>query len=281
MNRNCSFDLDNEEIVSALDEINLWSAPFAIKLLDLIKYKKSINALDIGFGTGFPLIELAMRLGPTSAVFGIDPWQSGASRAMSKILTHGIQNTTIIEGVAGQLPFGDNFLDLIVSNNGINNVDNMVEVFRECYRVSKPGAQLVFSVNLQYTMSQFYEVFKKALISNGLGSLVADIDRHIYSKRKPVKEILELIDNAGFAVKNIYHDKFNFRYTDGTAFLNHYFIRLAFMPEWVKIVPEDKTELIFSFIESELNLIAGNSDGLSLTIPFAVFDCTKPDNYLT
>ncbi|MBN1577163.1 MAG: hypothetical protein JW913_11460 [Chitinispirillaceae bacterium] len=56
------------------DELPFWSAPFGLKLLDLIEYRRNITALDIGFGCGFPLIELAMRLGPTCTVYGIDPW---------------------------------------------------------------------------------------------------------------------------------------------------------------------------------------------------------------
>ena len=55
------------------DEFPFWSAPFGIKLLDMINYRRGITALDIGFGTGFPLVELAMRLGPTCTVRGIDP----------------------------------------------------------------------------------------------------------------------------------------------------------------------------------------------------------------
>ena len=55
------------------DEFPFWSAPFGTKLLDMINYRRGITALDIGFGTGFPLVELAMRLGPTCTVRGIDP----------------------------------------------------------------------------------------------------------------------------------------------------------------------------------------------------------------
>jgi hypothetical protein len=59
---------DLDEHVRVADELPFWSAPFGLKLLDLIDYKPAISAIDIGFGTGFPLIELAMRLGDSSAV---------------------------------------------------------------------------------------------------------------------------------------------------------------------------------------------------------------------
>ena len=66
-------NLDLNKLVNVLDELPLWSAPFGLKLLDAIEYKPNISALDIGFGNGFPLTELAMRLGETSTVYGIDP----------------------------------------------------------------------------------------------------------------------------------------------------------------------------------------------------------------
>ena len=69
--------INNPEVVSALDELSLWSAPFGLKLLDSVLYKKNMNVLDIGFGTGFPLTELAMRLGKTSRIYGVDPWNEG------------------------------------------------------------------------------------------------------------------------------------------------------------------------------------------------------------
>jgi precorrin-6B methylase 2 len=55
-----------------IDELPIWSAPFGLKLLNYIGYKPNITALDIGFGTGFPLIEIAMRLGKESTIYGID-----------------------------------------------------------------------------------------------------------------------------------------------------------------------------------------------------------------
>ncbi len=275
MNDENQFSLDDQELVSVLDEINLWSAPFALKLLDTIKYRKNIVALDIGFGTGFPLIELAMRMGNTSAIYGIDPWEAAAKRALFKIQAFGISNITLISGKAENMPFGTDYFDLIVSNNGINNADDMQAVFAECFRTMKPGAQFVFTVNLHFTMIEFYRIFAKALAVNGLNEESAKMRQHINSKRKSVAEILKKLNSAGLTVNNIFHDCFRFRYSDGTSFLNHYFIKLAFMPEWKKIIPEGERDFIFSLLESELNSISDMYGSLSLSVPFAVFDCEK------
>ena len=94
-------------------------------MLDTVRYKRKIRALDIGFGLGFPLIELAMRLGSSSRIYGIDPWHAGMERARWKKEIMNVQNVELIRGLAEDMPFEDSFFDLLVSNNGINNVRSL------------------------------------------------------------------------------------------------------------------------------------------------------------
>jgi arsenite methyltransferase len=95
-----NYDLNDKETVSVIDELPLWSAPFGLKLLEKIKYKKNITALDIGSGLGFPLLEAAMRLGNTCKLYGIDPWEAAVERTKTKIRVYGITNVEIITGIA-------------------------------------------------------------------------------------------------------------------------------------------------------------------------------------
>lgn len=74
MDKANSTDYDFDNIISIDDEVPLWSAPFGLKLLEHVIYKPDLAVLDIGFGSGFPLIELAMRLGKNARVYGIDPF---------------------------------------------------------------------------------------------------------------------------------------------------------------------------------------------------------------
>ena len=122
---NHSFNPDDPDLISVIDELPLWSAPFGLSLLDTINLKPGINALDVGCGLGFPLIELSQRLGNSCKVYGIDPWESAIERINLKINTYDLKNVIAIKAVAEELPFDNNFFDLIVSNNGINNVADM------------------------------------------------------------------------------------------------------------------------------------------------------------
>jgi len=57
--------------------------------------------------------------------------------------------------------------------------------------------------------------------------------------------------------------------------LNHYFIRLAFMDSWVKILPPDKVERIFDSIEMRLNEQSRILGGMKLSIPFVMINAVK------
>ena len=265
-------NLDVNKLINVLDELPLWSAPFGLKLLDAIDYKPNIVGLDIGFGTGFPLTELAMRLGESSTVYGIDPWKEAIVRAKNKIDSYGITNITIIEGVAESIPLDNKSIDLIVSNNGINNVEDIDKVFSECSRVLKPGGQFVQTMNLDKSMFEFYSQLADVLSDLQLDNEIKLMYQHIYQKRPPLDNIISLMQKHGFVIKDLEHDQFNYTFTDGTAMLNHYFIRLAFMESWIKILPKNKVEQIFDIIELRLNEQASVLDCIKLSIPFVLIN---------
>lgn len=272
---NYKFNEDDPEFISVQDELPFWSAPFGMKLLDTIKLKKNMNVLDIGSGFGFPLIETAQRLGNSCKVFGIDPWKPAVNRVDFKINQLSLTNIKIIEGYAEELSFDDSTLDLIISNNGINNVSDMDKVFRECYRTIKREGQFVFTLNLKKTMIEFYNVFEEILLEFDLLEEVEQMHRHIHAKRKPEEEIVDKLHNAGFVINSVICHNFNYRFTDAITMFNYSMIKCWFLPSWIEIVPLPMREKVFSRVEEELNTIAKEKGEIKLTIPFAVFDCTK------
>ena len=269
------YNLNNPACISIIDDLPFWSAPFGIKLLDVVRYKKNIRALDIGFGFGFPLLELAMRLGPSSKVYGIDPGKAGMERAQLKLKYADVQNIELIEGVAETLPFENNFFDLIVSNNGLNNVQDLTKVLEECNRVSKMTAQFVFTFNTNRTFIEFYDMFREVLREHGLRECEEKIDAHIYSKRKPLSEFKDMLGEAGFLIRAIHEDEFTYRFSDGTSIFNHFFMKLAFMGAWKEIVPESLQNEVFQQIEDKINRRAERNEGFAMRVPFVTLNCEK------
>ena len=270
-----NYDLNDNETVSVTDELPLWSAPFGLKLLNKINYRKNITALDIGSGLGFPLLEVAMRLGNTCKVYGIDPWKAAVERIKTKIRIYGVTNVGIITGVAEKIPLPDNSVDLIFSNNGLNNVNDINVVLSECRRISKIGAQLVFTYNTDRTMNEFYSVLEELLLEKNMTGEIALMKAHIYKKRKPVEEFIRLLNENGYVINEISHDKFAYSFVDGTAMFNHFLIKLAFIDSWKEFIPEEKQTDFFAKLVQKLNQVAQSNGLLNLTIPFVLIDCEK------
>jgi arsenite methyltransferase len=272
---NFNFDANDFDFVSVYDELPLWSAPFGMTLLDTIKLKEDAKVLDVGCGTGFPLIELSGRFGNSSKIYGIDPWLKALERIGLKLKKYDIENVYLINGSAEKLPFENNFFDLVVSNNGINNVDNPEIAQKEIFKVLKNNGQFVFTMNLPDTMKEFYEAFESVLKESGLMNETEKMKEHIFDKRKPVNYMKMITENAGFKIKNTIEKSFYMRFANGMAMLNYHFIKSHFIDSWKTVAGHEHTEQVFRLVEDKLNEIAKIKGQLSLEIPYVCFDCYK------
>lgn len=266
---------NNDRLIDFFDELPLWSAPFGLKLLDFIDYKPGLSVLDIGFGSGFPLTEIAMRLGESSLVYGIDPWKEAVAKVREKIEFYSIRNITIIEGIAEDIPLGDQSIDLITSNNGLNNVQDIDKVLSECSRLLRQGGQFVQTMNTAGSMIEFYTVFERVLSELDMHHEIDLMHQHIEVKRPPVEKLLNNIRSHGFTLKDLEYDQFNYTFVNGTALLNHYFIRLAFMDSWIALLPKDKVKEIFERIETYLNEQSQLLGSLKLSIPYVLINMIR------
>lgn len=255
-------DFSSPEFVAAYDELPLWSAMFGLLLLEHVPLAGVTSALDAGCGTGFPLIELAERLGPAVAVHGIDPWSAGLERAAQKIVLRRTPNVTLHAGTASALPFPDATFDLLASNLGINNFDDPPAVLRECRRVARAGATLAITTNLQGHMQELYDVFASVLDDAGRERLRAHI-----AHRGTVASVHALLENGGFRVTRVIEHQESMRFAGGTALFHHHFIQLGFLDAWKKVA-DGNERAVFSALLRELDA----RGELRLTIPMAYFE---------
>jgi arsenite methyltransferase len=254
-------DFSSPRIIAAYDELPLWSAMFGLLLLDEVPLSSVRNALDVGCGTGFPLIELAERLGPAAEVHGVDIWTAGLQRCRKKIEARATRNIHIHETSAESMPFANKAFDLIVSNLGVNNFENRDAAIRECRRVARRGATIALTTNLQGHMREFYDLFRSVLKDD---DDLTRLEEHIHH-RATVPDVRALLERNNFVVRRVVERESAMLFADGAALFNHHFIKLAFLDEWKKVVP-GKEELIFRKL---LNRLTGE---VRLTIPMAYLE---------
>ena len=149
----------SREVVNIYDEVSLWAAPFGRLLLENIPMIPGAQVVDIGFGTGFPLIELSQRFGDKSNIYGIDIWEEGILRTKTKIAALEINNIKILEESAASIRIGDNQIDLVTSSLGVNNFEQRGEVYLEIHRILKKGGRLCLTTNPVGTFEELFEVF--------------------------------------------------------------------------------------------------------------------------
>jgi ubiquinone/menaquinone biosynthesis C-methylase UbiE len=270
MNRNAP---DPLVMAPFLDELPLWSAPFGICLLNHVPMYKGMEVLDIGCGTGFPLVELAMRMGEGSRVTGLDPEKAFLVRAREKIYAWNLSNAKVVQGIAEQLPFPDACFDLVVSNNGLNNVQDLPKSLQEIKRVCKRGAELLFTMNSPDSMMEFYSILEDVLEDLGRSDRIPIMHQHIREKRPSMEYMLGCLENANISLDSADHESFSMRYSDGDAFLSNGFIRMAFLPAWQQVIGEEHITQVLEEVRKRINLYASGYGAFRLTIPFTLYTC--------
>lgn len=265
---------DTGEFIDTFDELPLWSASFGLLLLKHLELRPNLIVADIGSGAGFPLMELAERLGKSCKLYGIDPWANANDRARKKIKNYELINVEIIESSAENFLFADNSIDLIVSNLGINNFENPQIVFKECCRVLKPKSKLAITTNLNGNWKEFYHIFENTLKQLSEEELVAKLNKH-QEHRGTIKSVSKLFTENGFKVCRHYQESFEMKFLDGSAFLNHHFVKLGWLTSWRDLLPPDKLVEIFTSLEQNLNSFSNKAGGLTLTVPMAFVEGEK------
>jgi ubiquinone/menaquinone biosynthesis C-methylase UbiE len=268
-------NLDAPDAISFYDELPVWSAYFACPLLETLPVAANATVLDVGAGTGFLTLEIAQRCGTGARVLAVDPWAAASERLRQKIAYLNLSNVRVMTGDAATLDLANGSVDLVVCNLGINNFERPAEVLKECFRVSKPGAQLFLTTNVTGHMKEFYDVLRYTLESLQQHHRLPILEDHIARRGTP-KTTTALLQDAGFRIDRQNLDTFSMCFANGSALLRHYFIRLGFVPGWKAIPDAHSLHETFFTLERNLNEAAAVHGTLRLTIPRLQMLALKP-----
>ena len=157
--------------------------------------KAGETVLDLGSGAGIDCFLAAARVGPAGKVIGVDMTPEMLDRARENARKSGAANVEFRLGEIESLPAADNSIDVIISNCVINLSTDKPRVFREAFRVLRPGGRMMVSdLALQKPLPEAVRRSVEAYVACIAGALVKD-------------DYLGAIRAAGFADVSVVSEK--------------------------------------------------------------------------
>ncbi|MEE9516151.1 MAG: arsenite methyltransferase [Candidatus Adiutricales bacterium] len=152
----------------------------------LASMKPGETVVDLGSGGGFDCFLASKEVGETGNVIGVDMTPAMISLARKNAAKMETNNVEFRLGEIENLPVADNTADIIMSNCVINLSPDKQSVYREAYRVLKPGGRL--SISDVLATAQLPEKVRNdlALVGACIGGAAT------------TEDVIEMIEQAGF-----------------------------------------------------------------------------------
>ncbi len=167
--------------------------------------KPGETVLDLGSGGGIDCFLAARNVGPAGRVIGVDMTPEMIDRARGNARKTGAANVEFRLGEIENLPVADGAVDVIISNCVINLSTDKPRVFREAFRVLKPGGRVMVSdLALLKPLPESIRASIDAYVACVAGALVKD--EYLRAVREAGFERVEVVSEKDFPAELVLED---------------------------------------------------------------------------
>ena len=132
----------SEEVIAGVPPANVTSFAGTGNPFVFGDLKPGEAVVDVGCGAGFDTLIAAGQVGAGGHVTAVDMTPEMRSKALEGVRALGLTNVDVVEGFAESLPVPDASVDVVISNGVVNLCPDKPAVFREMFRVLKPGGRI-------------------------------------------------------------------------------------------------------------------------------------------
>jgi SAM-dependent methyltransferase len=180
-----TLDYDTEWLDRLPDRV--WESAAAVgNPFHLGPIRRAETVVDLGCGAGVDLCIAALLVGDEGQAIGIDFTPAMVAKAEENARLTSLSNVEVYEADIASLPLEDACTDVAISNASINLSSHKACVFKEVFRILRPGGRL-----------QFADMVKDANIESALSARSASWADCVAGTVEP-DSYLKMLDDAGF-----------------------------------------------------------------------------------
>jgi len=163
------------------------------------------TVLDLGSGAGFDCFLAVNKVGGTGRVIGVDMTPEMIEKARENAQKGDYENVEFRLGEIENIPAADNSVDVVISNCVINLSPDKERVFREAFRVLRPGGRMMVS---DITLLKELPDFIKNSIAAYVGCISGAImkDDYIEAIKEAGFHEVRIIDETAFPIECMAND---------------------------------------------------------------------------